>query len=314
VVVYAAKDIRANAMNSYSINLDLGLQKKLAHDLESQGFEFSCPQYTLFQAKKPGLTVTLYQSGKLMVQGKGSTEFVQFYLEPELLQSIALTHPHAQVDMTARIGVDEAGKGDFFGPLCIASVYGGEKEIAALIQIGVKDSKTMQDSTIRKMAEKIKKTVPCHVVRIGPAKYNEIYPKFGNLNLLLAWGHATAIEALVKETDCKRALVDQFSDRPHVLTALKRKGIDISLEQRTKAESDPVVAAASILARDAFLTGMDKLSKECGTELPKGASAKVTQAATKLAREQGISILESYAKTHFKTMKEIDAIIRDSYK
>ncbi len=300
-------------MNGYSLNFNLELREKLSYDLEGQGFEFTHPQYTYFQAKKPGLTVTLYQSGKLMVQGKGANDFVQFYLEPQLLQSIVLTHPHAHVDKTARIGVDEAGKGDFFGPLCIASVYGGEKEIEALIEIGVKDSKTMQDSTIRKMADKIKKAVPYHVVRIGPAKYNEIYPKFGNLNLLLAWGHATAIEALVTETNCKRALVDQFSDRPHVMTALKRKGIDIDLEQRTKAESDPVVAAASILARDAFLAGMEKLSKDCGTELPKGASAKVTKTGVSLAKEHGLDFLNSVAKTHFKTLKEIDAIIGDSY-
>lgn len=292
-------------MQNFVTTIDLSLRETLLQGIIDQGFEILHPPFTLFQGKKKGISLTLYTSGKLVVQGKESPEFIEFYLEPNILKSLSYTHPQANYDLTARIGVDEAGKGDFFGPLCIAGVYGGENEIEELLKIGVKDSKSMQDTTIRNMAEKIKRRVPHHVVRIGPAKYNEIYPKFGNLNLLLAWGHATVIEALAKETGCSRALVDQFSDRPHVVNALKKKGLDIAFEQRTKAESDPVVAAASILAREAFLSGMDKLSRECGFELPKGASAQVKLAAKKLLHQNGIEIFDSLAKKHFKTYKEI---------
>lgn len=290
---------------SYVAEINTTQGEKLLKDLKHQGFEISQPPYTVFQGKKKGVNCTYYSSGKLVVQGKGSAEFIEFYLEPELLGSFKYGYGILDVDKTPRIGVDEAGKGDFFGPLCIAGVYAGEKEIDALLKLGVKDSKTLQDSSIGKMAQKIKANVPYHVVRISPQKYNEIYPQFGNLNLLLAWGHATVIENLVKETGCRLALIDQFSKAPLVQNAVKRKKIEINVTQRTKAESDPVVAAASILARDAFVTGLDNLSKEIGVKLPKGASAHVVQAGYKILKELGRDVLEHAGKKHFKTLDEI---------
>lgn len=292
-------------MQNFVVQLDLKLKDKLLKELNNQGFEVTQPQYTLFQGKKSGITVTLYSSGKLVVQGKASPEFIEFYLEPELLKNVTFTHPVSNYDTSPRIGVDEAGKGDFFGPLCIAGVYGGEDEIEKLLKMGVKDSKSLGDVEIHRIADKIKQSVPHHVVRIGPAKYNEIYPQFGNLNLLLAWGHATVIEALSAETGCKRALVDQFSKSPLVQNALKRKKLIIEFEQRTKAESDPVVAAASILARDAFVRGIETLGKNYGITLPKGASNQVIQTGVRLMREHGMQIFDAVAKKHFKTLTDI---------
>lgn len=289
----------------YVTKLDPALSQKLRQDLQDQGFELAQPEHTAFQGRKKGLTVTLYNSGKLVVQGKDSPEFIEFYLEPELLKELTFTKASFDFDATPRIGVDEAGKGDFFGPLCIAGVYGGKEEIEKLLKIGVTDSKNLQDSAIIKMARQIKQEVPHHVVRINPVKYNEIYPKFGNLNLLLAWGHATVIAALSEETGCLKALIDQFSAQPHVLNALKKKGLKIDLEQRTKAESDPIVAAASILAREAFVSGLDKISDSCEIPLPKGASDKVLQCGKNIYRSRGIEIFDTIAKKHFKTMSQI---------
>lgn len=289
----------------YVTKLDPALSNKLRQDLQDQGFELGKPEHTVFQGKKKGLTVTLYHSGKLVVQGKESPDFIEFYLEPELLQELTFTNAHSAHDEKPRIGVDEAGKGDFFGPLCIAGVYGGKEEIEKLLKIGVTDSKKLLDSAIKKMARQIKQEVPHHIVRINPIKYNEIYPKFGNLNLMLAWGHATVIAALSEETGCTSALIDQFSAQPHVLNALKKKGLRIDLEQRTKAESDPIVAAASILARDAFVSGIDKISEDCHILLPKGASDKVLQCGKNIYRSRGIEIFDTIAKKHFKTMTQI---------
>src|SRR5580693_626798 len=109
-------------MNTFVATIDLALADKLREDLVGQGFELTKPPYTLFSAQKTGVSCTLYTSGKLTVQGKGKDEFIAFYLEPEILKKLAYTHPELGVDMTARIGIDEAGKGDFFGPLCIAGV------------------------------------------------------------------------------------------------------------------------------------------------------------------------------------------------
>ncbi len=292
-------------MNTFVAMIDLALAPKLEEDLRSQGFTLNQPPYTLFSANKAGISCTLYTSGKLTVQGKGKDEFITFYLEPEILKSVAYSYPEVGVDLTPRIGVDEAGKGDFFGPLCIAAVYADEKGIKQLIQWGVKDSKQMSDKTMLIMAPKVQAALITAVVRIYPEKYNEMYHSFQNLNRLLAWGHATAIAELIQKTHCQKILIDQFTPEPLVESALAKKGIRADLTQRPRAEEDPVVAAASILARAAFVEAMDALSKQVGITLPKGASSLVVEAGQKLVRKEGQSILERFAKLHFKTTQQI---------
>lgn len=289
----------------FVVNLQVDLHGKLKKALEDQGFDLFQPPHTLFQGRKTGVSCTLYTSGKLVIQGKDSKAFIQFYIEPELLGTFEYGNESAFIDQTPRIGVDEAGKGDFFGPLCIAGVYAGESELNELLKMGVKDSKRLGDPAILKMAKLIQAKIPHHVVSIFPEKYNHLYSQFSNLNHLLAWGHATVIEALVKETGCRTALIDQFSHLPLVENALKKKSLNINFTKKTKAESDPVVAAASILARAAFLTGLEKLSKNLGFALPKGASSIVLATGKKLFRELGRECFDQIAKKHFKTLDEI---------
>lgn len=283
--------------------IDLALAPKIQAHLQERGLTFSQPAHTLFQAKGKGLTCTLYTSGKLMVQGKEHEDFVRYFLEPEILGTF--TQDYAEQDLTPHIGVDESGKGDFFGPLCIAGVYAGGKEIEALKTQGVKDSKRLKDPAILTLAKKIRQTCPYHIVRIGPAKYNELHEKFGNLNLLLGWGHATVIEQMIGKTGCHHVTIDQFAAEHVVETALKRKKMQALLTQRTKGEEDLVVAAASILARAAFVEGLQALEKEVGIALPKGASAAVVSAGKRLVKEQGEASLAKVGKLHFKTREAI---------
>ncbi|MBS0653212.1 MAG: ribonuclease HIII [Verrucomicrobia bacterium] len=285
--------------------IDVGLSDKMQQELTNQGFEITHPAYTLFSAQKKGVSCTLYTSGKLTVQGKDKEEFIQFYIEPEILQSVAFSYPETQVDLKTRIGVDEAGKGDFFGPLCIAGVFATEDHIKELLKIGVKDSKKMTDKAILVLSQKIKKICPHSIIRINPKRYNELYANFHNLNRLLAWGHATAISELHTRTQCTNVIIDQFASEDVVLSALKHKNIQVELTQRHKAESDPVVAAASILARAAFVEGIDQLGAEVGIELPKGASAQVIAIGKKLVAKYGESVLSTVAKMHFKTAGEV---------
>ena len=285
--------------------ISIELADKLRTDLIEQGFQITTPAYTVFSALKKGVSCTLYQSGKLTVQGKGMDEFIQFYLEPEILQSVAFSYPETQVSMTTRIGIDESGKGDFFGPLCVAGVQADEAMIKELLAIGVRDSKKIADGPIRTLSTKIKKICPHSIVFISPQKYNELYGKFRNLNQLLAWGHATAIAELVAKTGCTEVVIDQFASEHVVINALKNKKLSVSLTQRHRAEADPVVAAASILARAAFLEGMERLSKTYEIEIPKGASALVIKTGKRLVRKYGPQILELTAKLHFKTKEEI---------
>ncbi|MGR3973167.1 MAG: ribonuclease HIII [Candidatus Rhabdochlamydia sp.] len=292
-------------MAIFVTTIDTSLSLKLQHDLEVQGFTLSKPPYTLFCGVKPGVSCTLYQSGKLTVQGKNKDEFILYYLEPEILKTTSFSHPSSTVDFTPRIGGDEAGKGDFFGPLCIASVQGDSKVIEALIKLGVKDSKEMTDPHMRALAPQIQAAAPSKVIKIFPTKYNELYQSFQNLNHLLAWGHAAAIADLSLQTGCKEVLIDQFAKAPLVKIALLKKGFELNVVQRPKAESDPLVAAASILARNAFLQGMDRLSEEAGFTLPKGAASIVIKAAKRIVEQKGSDALSQFCKLHFKTTQEV---------
>jgi ribonuclease HIII len=290
---------------SYVTTLDLKWADKLLHDLQQKGFDITTPPYTRFSAKKKGLVCTLYTSGKLVVQGKECTEFVEFYLEPEILKTFNFRHPIAHINLTPHIGIDESGKGDFFGPLCIAGVYVHQEGFAILSKLGVKDSKSLSDSSILKLAKEIKKNCLYHIVKINPLKYNQIYADFKNLNRLLAWGHATAIEQLVQQSGCQNVLIDQFADESVVIQALKRKKLTVTLTQRHRAEEDLAVAAASILARQAFLEGLEQLSQAVGILLPKGSSKATKLAGQEVLRRWGEEKLREICKQHFKTLDAI---------
>ena len=291
--------------NSFVTTVDLQIADKLLAGLQERGFEISPPPYTVFSAKSKGVSCTLYKSGKLMVQGKEMGPFIEFFLEPEILQSFSYKYDDVTLDPTPRIGIDESGKGDFFGPLCIAGVYAQGNEIAHLKKLGVQDSKKLTPNSIVKIGKNIRKDFAHHIVKINPKKYNELYQQFHNLNRLLAWGHATTIEALVEKTQCQHVIIDQFADEHVVLTALKRKKLEVDLTQRHRGEEDLVVAAASILARLTFVEGLDQFGQTYGIELPKGASAQTISVGKTLVRKFGKEVLEQVAKLHFKTLDAI---------
>lgn len=294
-------------MNTFVASIDLTLSEKLRSDLIDQGFVLTTPPYTIFSAQKKGVSCTLYTSGKLTVQGKDKDDFIAFYLEPEILKTLAYTHPEITVDMTARIGSDEAGKGDVFGPLCIASVYADQKGIEMLLKMGVCDSKRLTDTTVLDKAKQIRHAFQHAIVRLPPIKYNELYHSFHNLNYLLAWGHGVAVSELIEKTQCTHVLIDQFARQPLVAMALKKKHIEAQVTQRPRAEEDPVVAAASILARAAFLEGLRKLSEEFSFDLPKGANSNVIVAGKKFVTEHGKESLRFVSKLHFKTIQSMES-------
>ena len=201
------------------------------------------------------------------------------------------------------IGVDESGKGDFFGPLVVAACFVGPEHLAELD--GVKDSKKLTDPMSLRLASVIKRVCPHSVISIGPAKYNELYAKFLNLNKLLAWGHARAIENVLEVRPCKLVISDQFADPSGLKRQLFEKGKQIELQSMVRAESDIAVAAASILARAEFLRRLKSLGEEFGVELPKGASAQVIDAGRRYVAKHGKDHLVNVAKMHFRTAAAI---------
>ena len=304
--------LSSDAVNSYTHALTRDQTSKLRTLLAESGFQFSAKQYTLFFAQKNNLSVAVYEKGpKVLVQGKGAEEFVQFELEPKILGEAKLGYEevHLPEMFEPHFGVDESGKGDFFGPLVVAGVYVDRGIARKLIDAGVQDSKRIgSDARIRVLAETIRKRTAglIETVLIGPERYNELYQKFGNLNKLLGWGHARVIENLLaKKSDCPRALSDQFADPRVIEQSLLRHGRKIDIEQRTKAESDIAVAAASILAREAFINWLERRGKELGLRLERGVSANVKEAAKKLVEMNGPQVLRGLAKVHFRTAHEI---------
>ncbi len=298
-------------MNSYTHALTKEQAAKLRALLEQLGFEFSPKEYTLFFAQKNKLSVAVYEKGpKVLVQGRDVEEFVQFELEPKILGEAKLGYEevHSPEMFEPHFGVDESGKGDFFGPLVIAGIYVDRGIARRLLDAGVVDSKRIgSDARIRALADTIRKHSLglAETVLIGPAKYNQLYEKFGNLNLLLGWGHARVIENLLaKKPACPRSLSDQFADARVINASLLKHGRKITIEQRPRAESDIAVAAASILAREAFINWLERKSKELGLRLERGVSASVKETARKLVELKGPSALREVAKVHFRTAHE----------
>jgi ribonuclease HIII len=266
-----------------------------------------------FFAKRPDVSVSVYTKGpKIVVQGKGTPEFLEFILEPEVtgvLVSATGDGGDEDESLSAHIGVDESGKGDFFGPLVVAAVFVNSSIARFLKGLGVMDSKRIgSDERIRGIARGIRSApeIEVETLVLAPTKYNELYGSFKNLNRMLAWGHARVIEnVLERRPDCPRALSDQFAHPSLIKRALMSRGRKIVMEQRTKAESDIAVAAASILARDKFVEWISEAGVRMGVSLPKGASGAVKRAGVEVVKRFGAAALSDVAKTHFKTASEV---------
>ncbi|HMS56077.1 MAG TPA: ribonuclease HIII [Fimbriimonadaceae bacterium] len=201
------------------------------------------------------------------------------------------------------IGVDESGKGDYFGPLVIAACYVGPEHLAELD--GVKDSKKLTDPMALRLSDVIRRTCPHAIVAIGPSKYNELYEKFRNLNSLLSWGHARAIENVLEKQPSELVISDQFADPSGLKRRLFQLGKEVELRSMVRAESDIAVAAASILARAEFLRRLIRLGEESGMTLPKGASNLVIEAGKRYVTKHGKENLGNVAKLHFKTTQTV---------
>ena len=209
------------------------------------------------------------------------------------------------------IGTDESGKGDYFGPLVCAAVCVDQTTADELRSIGVRDSKTCSDREIKELSEKIMQLCAgtFEIIEISPEKYNKLYEQLRtegkNLNTMLAWGHAKAIEELLKKVDCNIAIADQFADKRFILGKLQEKGRTIRLIQMHKAEQNIAVAAASILARARFVEKISMMSEKYAMKFPLGASAMVIQAGKQFVTKYGLPGLPLVAKMHFKTTDEV---------
>ena len=199
------------------------------------------------------------------------------------------------------IGVDESGKGDFFGPLVIAGVMVDEKSAQLFSELGIKDSKKITDKKILTLEPIIKEHAPHSVIAISNGKYNELYDNMKNLNKLLAWGHARTIENILEKNECTYAISDKFGNDHFIQDALMKRGRTIKLDQMIRGESDIAVAAASILARAAFVHKINEMQEKYGIEFPKGCASQVKDFAREFISKYSKERLKEVCKAHFKT-------------
>ncbi len=205
-----------------------------------------------------------------------------------------------------RVGTDEAGKGDYFGPLVVAAAFADEAALTRLPQAGVKDAKKITSSRrLWELEKAVRQICPAfEVVVISPPRYNELHAKMRNLNRLLAWAHARALENVLARVKCDLAIADQFGDESYLERSLMERGREVRLVQRHRAESDPAVAAASVLARAGFVRALERLSTRVGIDLPRGA-AHVIAAGRKVVAKGGAELLGQVAKLHFRTTNQL---------
>ena len=282
----------------------------LRERMEQDRFEFRSLDHAYFQARGPGVVVNAYRSGKVVIQGKQA----DFFVKSNDLGDDALA-PRAggggaaggarTLEVTT-VGSDESGKGDYFGPLVVAAVVvepGQEEEIA---RAGVRDCKLMSDSGVMRAAIAVRDLCPHSIVRLDPQEYNLQHKKDGNVAIFLSAMHAQAIAEAIKDApDCRQVVIDKFTFEKRLEDALEEQGVDLDVEIRTKAEDNPSVAAASVLARAEFLIGLKELGAEFGVNLPKGAGPAAEGAARDLFRVGGRAALDEVAKTHFRTTQRV---------
>jgi ribonuclease HIII len=295
-----------------------------------------CDHMFRFDHEQEHLTVKQYQKGTLQIQGTAG-ELYKILLE-SIISRYNLRHPNAQLTVGTflqseqlpvtppllpvrdreevpfpYIGTDESGKGDYFGPLVVASVLVDGLTASRLEELGVKDSKLLTDKRCRELAAHIREICRGQYaeVEVLPEHYNELYERFHtegkNLNHLLAWGHARAIENLLVRCSCTHAVADHFGDEHYIHSKLMDQGKRLHLIQVPRGERYLAVAAASILARDRFLAHLKKFGQEYGMVLPKGASGAVVEAAKAILHAKGIPALRKVAKLHHKTTTKVTA-------
>ncbi len=272
-----------------------------------RGFELGDVPYAYWQARGPGCNATFYTSGKLLLQGKEADVYRGLLGDetPDARPYHRALQKQPRPPPALWIGTDEAGKGDYFGPLVVAGVAVRREDLDVLHTLGIDDSKALADARLPEMAQGICALCRTEVLSIGPAKYNELYARIGNLNRLLAWAHGKVIENLLEAGPVDWVLIDQFAQGPTMRRALGPLGQKVSLTERTKAEEDPACGAASVLARNTYLRGLAALSKKWGVRLRGGAGAPTLASGREFLKVHGREALNEVGKVHFATTQQI---------
>lgn len=285
------------------------LYKELGHGL----YQFRPMDHALWAGSGEDVSVVYYKSGKLVVQGKGATAFAERYRsilgDTARVEPAGAKRPPTSTSGKPTVGSDESGKGDYFGPLSVSAVLVLPDQLALLADMGVADSKVVSDERIRRSEGALLKACTSATRVLMPEAYNTAWEQAKNVNIVLGRLHAECInEVLAKAppgAPC-RVVVDKFGDPALVTAHLGPAARAAAFTMIEGAESEPAVAAASWLARAAFLRGLSRLQQDAPVDLPLGSSdPRIVPAARALVREGGMLWLAKFAKMHFRTTKAL---------
>lgn len=207
------------------------------------------------------------------------------------------------------IGIDESGKGDFFGNLVVAGVIFDKEKEEIFKHLNVRDSKKIEDKRIKFLSKEIKKYLPYEIVSISPKKFNELYQNFKNINLVLSWAYSKIIKNLLEIDKVSLIMIDKFTNKNYIDLFLKKDQKNIERIEIIKGENDLGIACASILARDAFLKSIYSLERKWSFSFPKGAGDIVIESGVLFAEKFGLEKLNEVAKVNFKNYKKILEIL-----
>ncbi|MBE1554463.1 ribonuclease HIII [Sporosarcina limicola] len=264
----------------------------------------------VFAAKLDDTAITVYKSGKVLFQGAGAEReasrwgITEGKLSPEKVKTKGDTLPDRLEELSV-LGSDETGTGDFFGPVTVAACFVRADQVELVQELGVKDSKLLTDDLMRKIAPDLQATLIYSVLTLKNDKYNEIQARGWSQGKIKALLHNQALKHVLRKMDEEQPdyiLIDQFAERGIYYNHIKaeKEIIRENVLFSTKAEGlHASVAAASIIARVAFLEEMDRMSKIAGITLPKGAGAKVDEIAARILLKSGEESLKSLTKWHF---------------
>ncbi|MHC1717012.1 MAG: ribonuclease HIII [Candidatus Dojkabacteria bacterium] len=294
------------AQNTVSLQLTIANVKDLEVVLSSNGWteDIVNNEYVALRMRNSkGSVCTLYTSKKVVFQG--SEDFSNIL--GKIKQGCG---SNTDENLLPHIGVDEVGKGDYFGPLVIVAFFVDKNISEKLSSLGVGDSKKISDSKILQMYNELRDYEYYYVSVVSPKEYKELNSKYRNVSILLAKQHSKVIEmGLVdldkKKVKCDYVVIDQFSSKKsRVVDELGSLGKGIEFRQFHKGESDIAVAAASVIARGVFLEEMEKMNERYYFNFPKGAS-HVIGSAKEFVAKHGVDELDNVAKTSFKTTAKV---------
>lgn len=287
------------------------IKRKMIEYYKDKKRDKSIP-YVIFQAEEEDTVITMYESGKVMFQGKSADVDASMW-------AVALENTDEKKKENKKalekyyycnsVGSDEVGTGDYFGPIVVTATYVKKDDIKFLEELGVCDSKKIDDSKILKIAPMIAKRVKYRSIILTNSEYNEKYAKDVNMNKIKSILHNKVLYQLIEEEkpDIDYIIIDEFAREARYYEYLKGiSNIQRGITFMTKAEDkNMAVACGSIISRYIFLREFDKLCDSIHIPLPKGAGRDVDKTGEEVVEKYGKEKLEEIAKLNFKNTDRI---------